>query len=106
MQALAQLGVNNFPLFPYHRDLKLGMCVILYVHNINKDIFPCRPKATATDGGRLRMYDAVVVFLLIVNPLRANHKIYLKINRTCIAFRFEDPCGQLWLKFHRFHPKT
>jgi Holliday junction resolvase RusA-like endonuclease len=38
IQSLAQLGVHNFPIFPDQRALKLGMSVVFYVHNMNKDI--------------------------------------------------------------------
>jgi Holliday junction resolvase RusA-like endonuclease len=38
IQALAQLGITHFPLFPHHRDLKLSICVKFNVHNINKDL--------------------------------------------------------------------
>jgi Holliday junction resolvase RusA-like endonuclease len=38
MQALAQLGVTHFPIFPHHRDLKLRICATFYVHTINKDL--------------------------------------------------------------------
>jgi Holliday junction resolvase RusA-like endonuclease len=38
MQALAQLGVAHFPIFPHHRDLKLRISAIFFVQNINKDL--------------------------------------------------------------------
>jgi Holliday junction resolvase RusA-like endonuclease len=38
IQSLAQLGLRNFPIFPDQSDLKLGMSVVFYVHNMNKDI--------------------------------------------------------------------
>jgi Holliday junction resolvase RusA-like endonuclease len=39
IQSLAQLGLCNFPIFPDQRYLKLGISVVFYVHNMNKDIY-------------------------------------------------------------------